>query len=454
MEATNSSGKVEAFEVRKLEISDKKKGFVELLEQLTVCDSISDEAFDERFGEVAKYGNDHLICVIEDKDSGKIIATGSVFIEKKFIRNCGKVGHIEDVVVDSSVRGKHLGKKIIEFLSDHARSMGCYKVILDCSSENMLFYERCGFKQKEIQMVKLAAAGGHLEDFLLRLAGCGGRLIGETNYNLVITIHAISSQKFIVKEMDRPKHTCLKLEIATGGSEPEPVFVKGTWYPTRFDLSISDGLQAWTCHATDEEVKERASYWDQTASDYIDLAERYLGFQQPGSVYGFSDAGEGCKRLSWTFEKEGMKLEWRWKCHPSPNSKKTTVDVLDFLMDANIKLSEEVVWKSQSFDKLKMEAEKCLTQSEKLNSEKSEFESEIYAKFVQVLNSKKAKLRDLRDRLSKQPTADKFPDDEEEEEEQVSTDRTESLDEASDEDVGKNGVGVSSSSKPRGRKRK
>lgn len=36
---------------------------------------------------------------------------------------------------------------------------------------------------------------------------------------------------------------------------------------------------------------------------------------------------------------EGTKLEWRWKCQPSPNSKKTTADVLDFLMDANIRLS-------------------------------------------------------------------------------------------------------------------
>ncbi|KAI3471936.1 hypothetical protein Pfo_028624 [Paulownia fortunei] len=92
--------------------------------------------------------------VSKDNNSGKIVATGSVFIEKKFIRNCGKVGHIEDVVVDSSVRGKHLGKKIIGFLSDHARAMGCYKVILDCSVENRPFYERCGFKQKEVQMVK------------------------------------------------------------------------------------------------------------------------------------------------------------------------------------------------------------------------------------------------------------------------------------------------------------
>ncbi|XP_073158912.1 glucosamine 6-phosphate N-acetyltransferase [Henckelia pumila] len=154
MQATNSLVEEDLFQVRKLEITDKNKGFIELLQQLTVCDSISDEAFKERFHELAKYGDEHFICVIEDYSSGKIVATGSVFIEKKFIRNCGKVGHIEDVVVDSVVRGKQLGKRIIDFLSDHARAMGCYKVILDCSVENIPFYEKCGFKKKEIQMVK------------------------------------------------------------------------------------------------------------------------------------------------------------------------------------------------------------------------------------------------------------------------------------------------------------
>ncbi|KAL3566663.1 hypothetical protein D5086_032078 [Populus alba] len=142
------------FGVRKLEILDKSKGFIELLQQLTICDSVSDKEFEERFQEISSCGDDHLICVIEDDRSGKIIATGSVFIEKKFLRNCGKVGHIEDVVVDSAARGMQLGKKIIEFLTDHAHSMGCYKVILDCSLENKAFYEKCGYKQKEVQMVK------------------------------------------------------------------------------------------------------------------------------------------------------------------------------------------------------------------------------------------------------------------------------------------------------------
>ncbi|XP_027927850.1 glucosamine 6-phosphate N-acetyltransferase-like [Vigna unguiculata] len=138
--------------VRKLEISDKSKGFIELLQQLSVCDSVSDRDFEDRFRELSAVGDDHVIGVIEDEASGKIIATGSVFIEKKFLRNCGKVGHIEDVVVDSSARGKHLGKKIISFLTEHARSMGCYKVILDCSLENKAFYEKCGFYHKSLQM--------------------------------------------------------------------------------------------------------------------------------------------------------------------------------------------------------------------------------------------------------------------------------------------------------------
>ncbi|KAL5542166.1 hypothetical protein UlMin_009876 [Ulmus minor] len=224
---------------------------------------------------------------------------------------------------------------------------------------------------------------------------------------------------------DAARHTCLKLEP----KGDEPIFVKGTWFDSRFDLSITDGLEAWICRASEEDVRDRAAQWDQPVLEYVALAERYLGFQQPGSVYGFADAGDGQKRLSWTFEKEGTKLEWRWKCQPAPDSKKTTAGILDFLMDANIRLSDEVVRKSQSFERLKVEAEKCLAQSEKISSGKVEFESATYAKFVGVLNSKKAKLRELRDQLAKQDNAGKLPQEEEEE----STDKTVSFDEGSDD---------------------
>ncbi|XP_061371231.1 DNA repair protein XRCC4 [Gastrolobium bilobum] len=227
------------------------------------------------------------------------------------------------------------------------------------------------------------------------------------------------------------KHTCLKLHFPNNSDinsgEGEPIFVKGTWFHSHFDLAITDGINAWHCHASEEEVKQRAAQWDQPASEYVMLAERYLGFQQPGSVYAFDDAGDGHKRLSWTFDKEGMTLQWRWKCMPSSNCKKTTADILDFLMDANTTLSEEVVRKTKLYEKMKVEAEKCLAQSERIANERVEFESEIYVKFLGVLNSKKAKLRELRDQLSKQGNAEKSPQEED-------TEKTESFDEESDDD--------------------
>ncbi|KAF8045237.1 hypothetical protein N665_5370s0003 [Sinapis alba] len=151
---SDNGGEKQTFKIRKLEISDKRKGYMELLGQLTVTGSVTDDEFDQRFEEISSHGDDHLICVMEEESSGRIAATGSVMIEKKFLRNCGKVGHVEDVVVDSVFRGKHLGKKVVEFLMDHCRAMGCYKVILDCSVEKKVFYEKCGLVNKGIQMSK------------------------------------------------------------------------------------------------------------------------------------------------------------------------------------------------------------------------------------------------------------------------------------------------------------
>ena len=84
----------------------------------------------------------------------RVVASGTLLLERKFTRNCGTCGHIEDVVVDSNERGKDLGRVIIEALTKAAEFAGCYKVILDCSEANAGFYERCGYVRKEIQMAK------------------------------------------------------------------------------------------------------------------------------------------------------------------------------------------------------------------------------------------------------------------------------------------------------------
>ncbi|GLJ18131.1 hypothetical protein SUGI_0320300 [Cryptomeria japonica] len=206
--------------------------------------------------------------------------------------------------------------------------------------------------------------------------------------------------------------TCVRIETE---NKERIIYVKGSWSPSSFILKITDGLHAWICSGAEQIVADRASQWDQSASEYLADAQKHLTHQQPGSVYSFKSAGNGDMRLSWTLEKEGTKLEWRWKCEKAPNDQQVTSEILDFLLDANTRLSEEVVRKTRSFDRMKVEAEKCLAQSEKFKNEKIEFESAIYVKFVAVLNSKKAKLRELRQRcLHFEQATEKVQDDEQE----------------------------------------
>lgn len=58
-------------------------------------------------------------------------------MERKFIRGAGLAGHIEDIAVSKTMQGRKLGIQLIKSLEEIARSQGCYKVILDCSKDNV-----------------------------------------------------------------------------------------------------------------------------------------------------------------------------------------------------------------------------------------------------------------------------------------------------------------------------
>ena len=46
-----------------------------------------------------------------DKESGQVVAAGTLLVELKVIHSCGTVGHVEDVVVAASCRGLKLGQR-------------------------------------------------------------------------------------------------------------------------------------------------------------------------------------------------------------------------------------------------------------------------------------------------------------------------------------------------------
>eukprot|EP01096_Ripella_sp_DP13-Kostka_P010875 TRINITY_DN4342_c0_g1_i1.p2 TRINITY_DN4342_c0_g1~~TRINITY_DN4342_c0_g1_i1.p2 ORF type:complete len:198 (-),score=53.29 TRINITY_DN4342_c0_g1_i1:72-665(-) len=152
-----------SLKLRPLAEDDDQKGFLDILGQLTKVETKPHQEFVERFNHMKTFhdlprsrgqpGGCSYVIVVEDTTTSRIVATGSILFEYKFLRGFGCVAHIEDIVVDAQLRGLYIGRVIIEQLVRIARKVeGCYKIILDCSEKNVPFYEACGFKKNELQM--------------------------------------------------------------------------------------------------------------------------------------------------------------------------------------------------------------------------------------------------------------------------------------------------------------
>lgn len=139
----------EEYIIRKLEKEDFFRGHLQLLKQLTSIDP-DQININNYINFISNLDDRHQIFVI--CENNKIVATGTLLIEDKLIRNISKMAHIEDIVVDNNYRGKGLGKKIINFLVGCAETHGCYKVNLNCNDKNIKFYENCNFNRNGSQM--------------------------------------------------------------------------------------------------------------------------------------------------------------------------------------------------------------------------------------------------------------------------------------------------------------
>jgi glucosamine-phosphate N-acetyltransferase len=136
-------------QIRRLEAGDEDRGFLELLSQLTVTFPVSKAMFRERLEKMNSLAPTYNIMVVYDPANDRIAATAGVLVELKFVHSCGKVGHIEDVVVDETYRGQKLGARVVQACVEIAKQEGCYKVLLDCADHNIPFYEKMGFKKNE-----------------------------------------------------------------------------------------------------------------------------------------------------------------------------------------------------------------------------------------------------------------------------------------------------------------
>ncbi|OLY83007.1 Glucosamine 6-phosphate N-acetyltransferase [Smittium mucronatum] len=138
--------------IRPLSSTDFNSGFLDCLSGLTVVGDVTEEMYVKRFELMKRTLCKHVV-VVYDNTCNRVVATGAVFVEPKFTRECGLLGHIEDVSVHPHYQGKKLGALMIEQLKDLCEVLDCYKISLNCNTNNIPFYEKCGFSKKEQQMV-------------------------------------------------------------------------------------------------------------------------------------------------------------------------------------------------------------------------------------------------------------------------------------------------------------
>jgi glucosamine-phosphate N-acetyltransferase len=124
-------------QIRPLASTDYKRGHLDVLSVLTVVNDLGEAAWVNQFHAMRVTPCTYYSIVILDKASDKIVGVGTVFIERKFLRGLGSVGHIEDIAVDKSQQGKKLGLRIIQALTSISENSGCYKTILNCSDANI-----------------------------------------------------------------------------------------------------------------------------------------------------------------------------------------------------------------------------------------------------------------------------------------------------------------------------
>jgi len=129
--------------VRKLQKEDLWNGFLQTLDSLRQASNIDKKTAEKIFDKINS-NSDHIVAVAIIE--GKIVGSTTLLIEAKFIHNGGKIGHIEDVVVDKKYQRKGIGEKIVIYLLRYAKDQGCYKTILDCTDEVKPFYEKLGFR--------------------------------------------------------------------------------------------------------------------------------------------------------------------------------------------------------------------------------------------------------------------------------------------------------------------
>jgi len=142
------------FTFRPLQRTDYTAGHLDVLGDLAWIGSITEEQWTAQFDLMSKCNGTYYVLVLVDGngEEAKIVGTGALIVERKFLCELGTQGHIEDIAIKAEYQGKRFGFKLIEALDHIASQVGCYKTVLDTSQGKTAFYEKNGYENSGCAM--------------------------------------------------------------------------------------------------------------------------------------------------------------------------------------------------------------------------------------------------------------------------------------------------------------
>ena len=114
-----------------------------------------------------KYTHDQLKTIIADDQRPILVATddadqvlGYAFcifrqeLDNNILTDI-KTLYVDDLCVDETLRGQHIGKALYDAAVQYAKDHGCYNLTLNvwsCNESAMRFYQSCGLKPQKVGM--------------------------------------------------------------------------------------------------------------------------------------------------------------------------------------------------------------------------------------------------------------------------------------------------------------
>lgn len=188
-------------------------------------------------------------------------------------------------------------------------------------------------------------------------------------------------------------------------SEPDRIhFLQVTWEKTLgsgFVVTLTDGQSAWTGTVSESAISQEADDMAMEKEKYVDeLKKALVSGAGPADAYKFNFSKESCH---FSFEKNLKDVSFRLGSFnlekvtsPAEVIRKLICDCLDTIAENQAKnehLQKENERLLRDWNDVQGRFEKCVNAKENL-------ETDLYKRFILVLNEKKAKIRSLHKLLS------------------------------------------------------